>query len=137
MSHSLYVVTYDRGRDYLGHIKPYHWSFFIDTDGILDSGIEHQLRGMPGGFYYVGAEPVQLLDTSNSMKNKLHIGEIPVTEVGSVEDMLTAVPIVKDEASDWNCQSWSGSALGLMAEKGWVMEGYTFAVLKAWLKEMD
>ncbi|KAK6527031.1 hypothetical protein TWF281_010226 [Arthrobotrys megalospora] len=55
MSHSLYITTYDRGTHWeTGRVKAYHWAFLIDLSP--SAGIKHQLRGMPGAYYYPGPE---------------------------------------------------------------------------------
>ncbi|EPS40936.1 hypothetical protein H072_5194 [Dactylellina haptotyla CBS 200.50] len=61
MSYSLYLVTYTRGTDWQTHrTKAYHWAFLIEIDH--PKCIKHQLRGMPGGYYYPGPEDA---DASN------------------------------------------------------------------------
>ncbi|KAF3938044.1 hypothetical protein ABW19_dt0201473 [Dactylella cylindrospora] len=55
LSHPLYIVTYDRGTHWrTGRPKAYHWAFLIEFSSTR--GIKHQLRGMPGGYYYPGPE---------------------------------------------------------------------------------
>lgn len=55
---TIYLATYYRGKYAVsGKTKPYHWLYFIptpSTEGNEDLAITHQLRGMPGGFYYPG-----------------------------------------------------------------------------------
>ncbi|KAI0071751.1 hypothetical protein K474DRAFT_1630077 [Panus rudis PR-1116 ss-1] len=137
MSYDLYIVAYDRGKDWRdGRTKPYHWSFFIETETFsLTVGIAHQLRGMPGGFYYKGAERADLREPEQPIKTTVQIGQIPKSEVDEVEPLLKTVPIDLDETTSWNCQNWAGSALALMEKRGWITEGNTFAALKEWLKE--
>ena len=47
--------------------------------------------------------------------------------------MLATVPIVQDESSEWNCQSWSKDAFTVMRDQGWVNKD--FDAIKEWLKE--
>ncbi|KAK6512336.1 hypothetical protein TWF481_001224 [Arthrobotrys musiformis] len=55
MSHSLYIITYDRGTHWeTGAVKAYHWTFMIELSAT--TGLKHQLRGMPGAYYYPGPE---------------------------------------------------------------------------------
>jgi hypothetical protein len=57
--HTLYIVTYERGVYVAsGKVKPYYWSYFIQIEAKQGQnfGIAHQLRGMPGNFYYKGPE---------------------------------------------------------------------------------
>ncbi|KAK6333235.1 hypothetical protein TWF718_011056 [Orbilia javanica] len=55
MSHSLYIITYDRGTHWeTGDVKAYHWTFLIELS--TSTGLKHQLRGMPGSYYYPGPE---------------------------------------------------------------------------------
>ena len=62
VKYPLYLATYDRGKYYTGLTKPYHWSYFIEVEvrGAEILGVAHQLRGMPGAFYYRGPEQVDL-----------------------------------------------------------------------------
>ena len=72
----LYLVTETRGHYAVsGKVKPYHWSFFIQVGQDQTIGTAHQLHGMPGAFYYNGAEEVDL-KTYETRKEQLEIGEI-------------------------------------------------------------
>lgn len=136
---AIYLVTYDRGKDYRGQTKPYHWEFHFETGRPgSGNGVAHQLHGMPGAFYYSGPEPVDIWTSENSargIKNTLEIGRVPRDDLDGLEDLLRAIPITVDEASDWNCQSWGGEAISRLIEKGWVDAQYSFAVVKEWMKE--
>lgn len=137
---AIHLVTYDRGKDYKGQTKPYHWEFLFETGKPgSGNGIAHQLHGMPGAFYYSGPEPVDIWASENSthalIKSTLEIGQISREELDGLEELLRAIPITRDEASEWNCQSWGGEALAMFIEKGWVDAQYSFAVVKEWMKE--
>jgi hypothetical protein len=136
----LSIASYYRGTDWKTQKdKPYHWSFFIRTGPNNDPttpGIAHQLRGMPGNFFYPGPEKVSL-SRSTARKETLDIGEIPAAKLNRVTELLRQVNIIKDEASFWNCQDWSLDALEKLAAEGFVMEGYTSEVVKNWLREQD
>lgn len=79
----------------------------------INLGIAHQLRGMPGAFYYMGPEEVDLAK-SRSLK----------------EELLNTV-----ESSGWNCQDWALEGLEKLRADGFIYDGYTRETVKAWLKE--
>lgn len=140
MSNSpIYLVTYDRGiYDLTGEIKPYHWSFFYERsrDGPRRRGIALQLHGMPGGFYYVGPEELDLAGTG-PVKEQLEIGEATEDGVGRIHEMLSMIPIVKDESSKWNCQDWALEGLERMTAAGYIHEYLNPGTVKNWLKEQS
>lgn len=129
----LYVCTYNRGTYPNGVKKPYHWSFLIITGPGPNQGVAHQVHGMPGGFYYNGPEPVGDYTKSTTKVDIVEIGAIPIASLPLVKGVLDTVVIVKDEASDWNCQDWSKEAFAQMKAKGWVYQD--FDAIKNWLKE--
>ncbi|KAI0071767.1 hypothetical protein K474DRAFT_1668665 [Panus rudis PR-1116 ss-1] len=137
MSYDLYLVTYGRGYDWRdGATKPYHWSYYIETcpSNPMRAGLAHQLRGMPGAFYYRGAEQVDLKATKR-IKATLQVGEIPKDKLDAVEPLLRKVKIDLDESTTWNCQAWALDAFKLMEAQGWIWPGYTIEQIKEWLKE--
>ncbi|KAF3162490.1 hypothetical protein EYR41_009620 [Orbilia oligospora] len=84
MSHSLYIVTYDRGTHWdTGLVKAYHWAFLIELSP--STGLKHQLRGMPGAYYYPGPEAADprieepgrsiMINTNNFIKKKSVVGK--------------------------------------------------------------
>jgi len=136
-SHPLLLVTYDRGLHWKSQKpKPYHWAFFIKTErvGYKVLGTAHQLRGMPGAFYYSGPEQVDL-KKSGSKKLDLEIGSVESGKTGRVREILRAIPIEKNEASSWNCQDWSLAALDALRKEGFIDDQYTNEVIKNWLQE--
>ncbi|BDD61521.1 hypothetical protein MAP00_006563 [Monascus purpureus] len=68
---------------------------------------------MPGAFYYMGPEEVDLAK-SRSLK----------------EELLNTV-----ESSGWNCQDWALEGLEKLRADGFIYDGYTRETVKAWLKE--
>ncbi|KAK6508430.1 hypothetical protein TWF506_010522 [Arthrobotrys conoides] len=95
MSHSLYIVTYDRGTHWdTGLVKAYHWAFLIELSP--STGLKHQLRGMPGAYYYPGPEAadprneepgrVIMINTNNLIKTKDRAGEKGEEEEGGEEE---------------------------------------------------
>lgn len=137
MGYSLYLVTYHRGT-YLntGRPKPYHWSFFIQkkVENGINLGIAHQLRGMPGAFYYMGPEEVDLAK-SRSLKEELLIGEVDESKLSLVHQRLKDCRIDTVESSGWNCQDWALEGLEKLRADGFIYDGYTRETVKAWLKE--
>ncbi|KAL9104744.1 MAG: hypothetical protein Q9163_000356 [Psora crenata] len=121
-SYPLLLVTYDRGLHWQSQKpKPYHWAFFIKTEsvGYEVLGTVHQLRGMPGAFYYGGPEQ----------------GEVESEKMDKVTEKLRAIPIEKNEASSRNCQGWSLAALDVLRKEGFIDDQYTNEVIKNWLRE--
>lgn len=98
-------------------------------------GIEHQLRGMPGSFYYQGPEDVDLSKADN-LKNELEIGEVDGSRLDRVHEILKGVRIDKVESSGWNCQSWALDGLADFKKEGFVYDYLTEDGLKHWLKEV-
>ncbi|KAI8634260.1 hypothetical protein F5Y19DRAFT_206524 [Xylariaceae sp. FL1651] len=134
---TLYLVTYDRGTySTTGKVKPYHWSYFIRTEvsGSKYLGIEHQLRGMPGAFYYMGPELVDL-NKSDSRKEELEVGEIDESALPKVHDILKQLRIDKVESSGWNCQDWTLDGFEKLKAQGLVYEYLTPDAVKNWLRE--
>ena len=76
-------------------------------------GTAHQLRGMPGAFYYSSPEQVDL-KKSGSKKLDLEIRSVESGKMGRVTEILRAIPIEKNDASSWNCQDWSLTALDIL-----------------------
>ncbi|RMD43303.1 hypothetical protein DV735_g1790, partial [Chaetothyriales sp. CBS 134920] len=135
--HAFYVAAYDRGRHGLsGTIQPYHWTYFIqlNVQGKENNGIAHQLRGMPGGFYYQGPENVDLWK-SQRLKHELEIGEVDSSQLDEVHRILSAVHIEKNESSTWNCQDWAVSGLDGLKKAGFVWDHITEEAIRTWLKE--
>jgi hypothetical protein len=132
MAFTLYLVTYHRGT-YLntGTPKPYHWSFFVQKElkGTKNLGIAHQLRGMPGAFYYKGPEDVDL-NKSGSLKEELQIGEVDAAKLNLVYQRLEECRIDTVESSGWNCQDWAFEGLEKLRVEGFVDGSYT----KRWLR---
>jgi hypothetical protein len=137
MAYTLYLVTYDRGT-YLntGKQKPYHWSFFVqkEINSTMNLGIAHQLRGMPGAFYYKGPEEVDI-NKSGSLKEQLQIGEVDAAKLDLVHQRLKECRIDDVESSGWNCQDWALEGLEKLGAEGFVDGTYTREVVKNWLKE--
>ncbi|KAK3940422.1 hypothetical protein QBC46DRAFT_288348 [Diplogelasinospora grovesii] len=138
--HSLYLVTYDRGTYHTGKVKPYHWSYFIQINlsGGKNAGIEHQLRGMPGNFYYPGPEDVDLstIDPS-AFKQQLEIGEVEDAKLDRTHQILKEIQIDPVESSGWNCQNWSLEGFGKLQEEGFTYDWLTKEAVKNWLKEVE
>ncbi|RDB26067.1 hypothetical protein Hypma_006482 [Hypsizygus marmoreus] len=133
---SLYICTYNRGRDMYGKVKPYHWMIFVLTDPATMDGHVHQLRGSPGTFYYPGVESVRL-DRSVNLVHEVEIGAIPSSELGKIEEFLHNIPIVTDESSDWNCQDWTIAGLQKFGDMGWIWDDFKGSAIKKWLKEPE
>lgn len=134
---TLSISSYYRGQDWeSGEIKPFHWAFFIHTGDKHDPqspGIAHQLRGMPGGFYYRGPEAASL-KRSTALKETLEIGQVPDNKLDKITELFRSVEIVKDETSPWNCQDWSLDALMILQAEGFVDEQYSQEAVKNWLR---
>ena len=90
---------------------------------------------MPGGFHYPGAEEVTGVSSfgPGPLEDMVEIGAVPQENVGAVEGYLRELEVVKDESSDWNCQSWTKAAFEVLKEKGWVYQD--FEAVKSWVKE--
>ncbi|EPE04408.1 hypothetical protein F503_01412 [Ophiostoma piceae UAMH 11346] len=134
---TLYPVTYDRGTySTTGKTKPYHWSYFIrlEIKGNSNLGIAHQLRGMPGAFYYQGPEKVDL-SKSGSLKEELEVGEVDDAKLGKVHELLKDVTIDNVESSGWNCQDWALAGMEKLKAEGFVYDYLTAEALKNWMKE--
>jgi hypothetical protein len=136
---TLYLCTYTRGNHpTTGKVQPYHWVFFIaiQTREGERTGIAHQLRGMPGAFYYPGPEDVGL-GKSEPPKDMIEIGEVDDADLDKVHRILEEVWIDKFESSGWNCQDWSLDALAKLQQKNIVYTHLTRDGIKNWLKEEE
>lgn len=136
-TYSLSIVTYDRGSVWNDDSikKPFHWSFFVESSSTSPkTGHEYQLKGMPGGFSYRGEETADL-QTKEGIVEILEVGIIPARKLSLVKEILQGVPIIVDEASKWNCQSWCLEALDRLREEGFVLEDYSNEVFRYWLRE--
>ena len=138
--YEFYIATYDRGEHWqTGKAKPYHWAFFIKTES--NSGEVHQLRGMPGAFYYKGAEkdinPNIDPDNSGHFLQKVEIGTVSGGALKAFGEACAGVTIDSSESSGWNCQSWSLEALNKIREVRGVDIWYGNAAIKEWLKEKE
>ncbi|KAI1167541.1 hypothetical protein F5B18DRAFT_444448 [Nemania serpens] len=135
--YTFYLVTYDRGTySTTGKVKPYHWCYFIQTEinGRKNLGIAHQLRGMPGAFYYTGPEMVDL-NISGSPKEELEIGEVNESVLSKIHEILKEVRIDKVESSGWNCQDWTLDGFDKLKAEGFVYDYLTPDAVKTWLRE--
>ncbi|CAK7263821.1 hypothetical protein SEPCBS57363_000750 [Sporothrix epigloea] len=135
--HTLYLVTYDRGvYSTTGKTKPYHWLFFIQVNfgGEKNQGIVHQLRGMPGGFYYRGPEDLDL-NKSGTLKEQLEVGEVDDSRLSRVHDILKDVRIETNESSTWNCQNWTLDGFEKLKAEGFAYDYLTAEAIKHWLRE--
>lgn len=132
----LYLITYDRGKYHTGVTKPYHWSYFIEMEvsGPEVLGIEHQLRGMPGAFYYQGPESVDLAKASD-LREKLEIGEVDESMLDKVHDIFKSLRIDTVESSGWNCQNWALDGFEKLTEAGCMYAHLTPDGVRSWLKE--
>lgn len=119
--YSLCILTYNRGAqwDDPSKAKPFHWSFFLQTGSTPDIGLEFQLRGLPGAFYYAGEESVDVALREDG-NGRLEIGFVPVGMYGLFKRLLGEVPIDLVESSGWNCQSWCLAALDRLRGEGLV-----------------
>ncbi|KAF2279113.1 uncharacterized protein EI97DRAFT_227746 [Westerdykella ornata] len=148
-NYTLSIVTYDRGRDTVtGKIKPHHWAFFLHLPTPLKpgegsrTGIAHQLRVMPGAFYYPGAEkgadPVTL--GPGPVVQELEVGEVDEASLERVEQVLRETPIDKSESSGWNCQSWTLEGLERLRTAKLLHVDYSYLTkegVRAWLREPE
>ncbi|GJN80293.1 hypothetical protein VFPFJ_01553 [Purpureocillium lilacinum] len=135
--HTIYLVTYDRGTNSVtDKINPYHWAYFIQVELTSgeNMGIAHQLRGMPGSFYYKGPEKVDL-SKSGRLKEELEVGEVGSSKIQRVHDILKTVRIDKVESSGWNCQDWALEGFDLLKAEGFIYDHMEANAVKAWLKE--
>ena len=134
--HTLYLVTYDRGNYHTQNPKPYHWVYFIQLEirGTMNLGIAHQLRGMPGGFYYKGPESVDLAKSGN-LKEVLEIGEVDSSKLTRAHEILSNIKIDSVESSGWNCQDWALDGFEQLKKEGLAYDYLTEDGLKNWLKE--
>lgn len=135
-AYPLFIVTYDRGErwDDPTKKKPFHWSFFLQTNGPASEGLAFQLRGMPGAFYYSGEERVNI-NSSRSKNGELEVGFIAVDKFDRFKQLLAAAPITNVESSRWNCQDWSLSVLDSFRREGFIEEQYPNNVIQYWLRE--
>jgi hypothetical protein len=135
--HNLCVATYERGTyAATGKIKPYHWSYFIQSKAEQGQrpGIMHQLRGMPGNFYYNGVEQVDF-DKSDPRKEEVEVGEVEDSKLDRIHEILKEIRIEYCESSGWNCQDWMLDGLEKLKEEGFIHDYLTKDALKHWLKE--
>ncbi|KAK6349117.1 hypothetical protein TWF730_009874 [Orbilia blumenaviensis] len=112
MSYSLYIITYDRGTHWeTGRVKAYHWTFLIELSS--STGLKHQLRGMPGAYYYSGPEAIDprneepgrsvIINHKNSKGNggdddeEEEEEEVPVVNGADGEEAATQIVIAKLE----------------------------------------
>ncbi|RVD86361.1 uncharacterized protein DFL_004641 [Arthrobotrys flagrans] len=85
MSHSLYIITYDRGTHWeTGLVKAYHWTFLIELSP--STGLKHQLRGTPGAYYYPGPEAADPRDEEPGRSIKINGQNFIKSEGISEED---------------------------------------------------
>lgn len=136
--YTLYIATYDRGQyPITGKTKPYHWLYFIQTEAQNGKrqGVVHQLRGMPGGFYYPGPEEVEDLTDFGASREILEVGEVDTMLMHRFHEIMRDVPINKVEHSGWNCQNWTLEGFENLREDGFVYGYLTVEALRTWLKE--
>jgi hypothetical protein len=134
---TLYLITHNRGTySTTGKVKPYHWSYFIQIEakGGKILGITHQLRGMPGGFYYKGPEDADL-EKSGSRKEELEVGEVDESKLDKIHEILKELRIDTVESSGWNCQDWALDGFEKLKEEGFIYDYLTREAVKNWLKE--
>ncbi|KAJ4291275.1 hypothetical protein N0V88_006277 [Collariella sp. IMI 366227] len=89
-------------------------------------GIIFQLRGMLGGFHYLGQEKLSITqdEAPGKLKERLEIGGVDVKSEGKenviavVDEIFKGLEIVKDEGAAWNCQNWALSGLKTLKERG-------------------
>ncbi|KAJ6444993.1 FAD binding domain protein [Purpureocillium lavendulum] len=127
-THTLYLVTYDRGKYPITQkVKPYHWAYFIELTvaAYENSGIAHQLRGMPGSFGYKGPEPVDLAKS----------GRMEASKMDQVHKILKTVRIDTVESSGWNCQDWALEGFDALRAEGFVYDHMEADAVKTWLRE--
>ncbi|KAB5536542.1 hypothetical protein GE09DRAFT_1226600 [Coniochaeta sp. 2T2.1] len=127
---SVWPVTNSTSSTAIRVVKSSH--FAVLSKGNL--GIAHQLRGMPGAFYYEGPEEVDL-GKSGSLKEELELGEVNDSKLGRVHEILSQVRIDTVESSRWNCQDWALDGLERLKEEGFIYEDPTREAVKNWLKE--
>ncbi|KAF1828386.1 hypothetical protein BDW02DRAFT_563111 [Decorospora gaudefroyi] len=89
---------------------------------------------MPGAFYYLGEERVNI-NSSGSKNGELEIGAIPVSKYDRFKQLLADAPINNVESSNWNCQYWSLSVLDWLRQERFIEEQYQNNVIKYWLRE--
>ncbi|BDD60318.1 hypothetical protein MPDQ_004700 [Monascus purpureus] len=89
---------------------------------------------MPGVFYYVGPEEIDLAKFS-SLKDELLIEEVDESKLSLVHQHLKECRIDTVELSGWNCQGWALEGLEKLRADGFIYDGYTREIVKAWLKE--
>ncbi len=144
--HTLYLITYSRGLHPLtGAVRAHHWAYFLETDPHHTPeprGIIFQLRGMPGGFHFPGAErdmPVSQDGAPGELRDRLEVGEVDgggiEGVVGRMEDVLRGVEVVKDEGRAWNCQDWALAGLEGLKGLGVVYAWLEGEGVRGWLKE--
>ena len=136
--HTLYIITYDRGKYPLsGKTKPYHWSYFIQIQvtNNTNTGIQHQLHGMPGSFHYDGPEDVDLKKWEVAPKEEVEIGEVDSLKLDKVHEILKSVSIDTVESCGWNCQDWSLDGFEKLQKEGFVYDYLTKDGLRNWLRE--
>jgi hypothetical protein len=97
-------------------------------------GVAHQLRGMPGAFYYTGPEQVDLAK-SGSLRDKIEIGEVDESVLNRVHEILKEIRVDAVESSGWNCQDWALDGFGKLKAEGFVYDYLTPESVKSWLKE--
>ncbi|KAF2223511.1 hypothetical protein BDZ85DRAFT_110478 [Elsinoe ampelina] len=133
---TLKLAAYHRGMDVYERVRQYHWSFFIVTSIEAHTyGIAHQLRGMPGAFFYRGPEPGVALDKSSMLKHELDVGEIEASKIDRVHEILSTVSIDQVESSGWNCQNWAIDGFLKLQQEGLAYDHLTVEQIKNWFRE--
>jgi hypothetical protein len=138
MKHTLYLITYDRGlHPVTNKCMPYHWLYFVQTGANNEAiGIAHQLRGMPGGFYYPGPEDMNPLEPSSiAPKEQLEVGELDDSNLVETNQIFKEIWIDTSESSGWNCQNWSLDGFDRLKDGGFTHEYLTQEAVRYWLKE--
>ncbi|KAK6530221.1 hypothetical protein TWF694_003585 [Orbilia ellipsospora] len=136
MSYDLYLATYDRGKRWDdGSPKPYHWSFLIRT--CSPGGETHQLHGMPGAYYYQGAEKNTEMEESSAVKAKMEIGTVDHNTLDKFQEACNTISIEKREYIKWNCQNWALEALDELRKVGGVDIWYENDAIKNWFREQE
>ncbi|KAF9483091.1 hypothetical protein BDN70DRAFT_349874 [Pholiota conissans] len=126
---SIYMYTYPRKDASSGRALPNHWSFFIQTNAATNDGLEYQIHGAPGSFYYSGAEKAKLNKSAG-----LEIGTISSESLDAFAALLGTIAIDNSRAGTaWNSQDWALGAIKELFLRQWIW--YDGATIKAWLEE--
>ncbi|KAI0918025.1 hypothetical protein AcW1_007010 [Taiwanofungus camphoratus] len=130
MSYRVYLVHFERHILPNGTPAPYHWEICIrlGKQGNKSVGNVYHLQGGEASFAFE-----RIANTTytkpDSYRGSLLVGTIPTSDLAAVENVLSNVPVRKNEPN-WNCQNWCHDALRALSMRKYQVVAYELAMLR-------